>query len=344
MTTLPLQVHPLRLRFMPPAGLHLFALLFGASTVSCADSTPVPLAFGWTPTIEARVEVWHSRVRQAVQSDTQRSALRYTMHVQEHPDGLLITYDDFALGPSPDGHPSHGPRPALSKSGSPRVEMLSGLMPSFVVTNDGEFVRLDDLDGLKDRNLQAIRDSLTTPEEERLLRDMLTDDAMTSIVAQEWTAIVDFWAGRQLVPRRTVETTGVGSLPLIPTITVAMTYKVTLKRWLPCSEDEREKRCVELELYSYPNSAQVARALHSLLESVAVAATPDQATAVVSAIPAFRSMDVENLITLITEPGTLLPHELQINRLTTGTMSIEGESIPVRLLDQRAYRFEYLRR
>src|SRR5690606_17290636 len=79
------------------------------------------------------------RTRDGETTDSTASAVTYAMRVDEHPDGLLVSFDDFAVGrvEGMDGIEA-GMEGLLSTT-------VGSLTPGLVVGPDGSLLALDDL-------------------------------------------------------------------------------------------------------------------------------------------------------------------------------------------------------
>jgi hypothetical protein len=55
----------------------------------------------------------------------------------------------------------------------------------------------------------------------------------------------------------------------------------------------------------------------------------------------FESLDVENEMVLITEPGTLRPHRVQLTKSVYGVVTAGGERGEVSQLDVRTFQYRY---
>src|SRR5690606_37986493 len=128
-------------------------------------------------------------------TDSTASAVTYAMHVTEHPDGLLVSFDDFAVGrvEGMDGIEA-GMEGLLSTT-------VGSLTPGLVIGPDGSLLALDDLEGLiaSYRDIFAVMtDTLDAEAQSRFdefLAGFLSPETLTAIAADEWNVATGAWAG-----------------------------------------------------------------------------------------------------------------------------------------------------
>ena len=139
-------------------------LLF--QVVSMASGTPAAgqqgetfrPGFGWQPGM--RIEASETRVgvlREGTVSDSGRvSTATYAIVVSEHRDGLLISHEDIRVervGEFP------AKLPPIARVNTVVADNLEYWMrlPNLVVTEEGEFIRVDDVEGFRFRVESSIR-------------------------------------------------------------------------------------------------------------------------------------------------------------------------------------------
>lgn len=146
-------------------------------------------------------------------------------------------------------------------------------------------------------------------------------------LAEEWTAMVSFWAGATLRIGATYEVR-----QRIPSEsgTAEVTAQFSLDGRVPCTPGTFETRCVRLRMRSTPDTAAITGLRETLAADLNVA---DEAVLEAS---------VSDEMTLVTEPETLVPHRWSHRRTTRLTVK-DGESRRVLGGEQlRVRAFEYL--
>jgi len=301
---------------------------------SPTDTGVVRLQFGWKAGTVADVETTRMRVRQTAEgADSTSVRATYTLRTLAHPDGLLIEYTDFRL---PDFQPAGGPQTEFADE---LVERLAGILPSFVVSPEGEMLRLENV-----AQLRAQMDSLfapvlaqlgdVPPELRALMQSLLGDEALTASAAQEWNLLVGTWVGGALEPGAVYGYEAEEPVPLIPGASVPMEYEFALTERTPCTEDTKATDCVVLEMYSAPDPEAMRKLLEEFLRRLAPETLP-------GAI-AFEELDILNTIVVILDPRTLLPHYLYTEKAVEGTIRGPGGEVQqISQVDERTSTFTY---
>ncbi|MGH7448902.1 MAG: hypothetical protein ACREK1_05475 [Longimicrobiales bacterium] len=308
-------------------------LLFAHPRSASAQQSPmhadtVQLRFAWVPGTTARIESTRFQERIAESADTVAGSARYRMKVNDHVEGLLISYDDFAFPPPTDTSEA-------AKLNS-LAEQAASIVPRFIVDSAGAFVRIDDAARVK-AQFDTLLTRMLEPEEAAAAREgldtMLSEDALTGLAAQEWNAIVGMWADADLVMGETYQFEEQAALPMIAGATVTMVSEFAIERSTACIEGGSDKDCVEIRLVSRPDPEAMKRILDQFMERLL-------------ALPgigglAFESLDVGNEMVLVTEPSTLRPHRVVLSRRVTGVVAADGERSEVSQVEVRTLRYTY---
>lgn len=313
--------------------LMLFGLVLMPPGSALAQRPPgtadtVKLRFGWQPGMTAQIETTRFQEQSSASVDTATRRTSYRMHVASHTDGLLISYTDFVF---PDADTS---APGQS---TPIAEQAAAIVPKVVVDPAGGFVRIEDVPGVRAR-LDTLVTRLLSPEDAASAREglteLVTEDALAGLAAQEWNAIVGRWAGRDLVVGEDYGFEEEAALPLIPGAVVAMVSTFSIARRTSCDGVAGGSDCVEVRLVSRADPEAVRAILAQFTERLL--ATPGVGIA-------FESFEMENEMVIVTEPGTLRPHEVHTSKRMGGVFTAQGERGEVSQRDVRTYRYTYER-
>jgi hypothetical protein len=274
------------------------------------------------------VEATRFQERSAETVDTVAGAARYRMNVTAHPEGVLVSYDGFVFPPPADTSEA-------SRMGA-LAERAATLVPKVVIDAAGTFVRVADVATVRAR-LDSLMVEMLPPEDAAAAREtitaLITEDALSGLAAQEWNAIVGLWAGADLELGETYEMEEETELPMIPGATVPMVSEFAVERRLACVEGGTTQDCVEIRLVSRPD----ADAMKGILEQfmARMLATPGLGGI------GFESLDMENEVVLVTEPGTLRPHRVRLSKAVTGVVTAAGERGTVSQVEVRTFRYTY---
>lgn len=285
----------------------------------------VRLRFAWPVGTIARVEATRYRERNAERVDTTESRVRYRMNVREDDDGLLITYDDFGFDEAAAG--------GMQISGLD--ERIAAMVPRIVVSREGEFLRIEDVESIR-----ALVDTMLAAElgaeELDMARDvmasMMSDEALAAMAAQDWNASVGMWVDTDIELDAVYEFEDEAPMPIVPGAVIPMITQFWIERWTPCTEDGGDGQCVEIRVVSRPEPDAVKRAIGEFMERF----TGDAGDAF-----SFEDFNVESEVLLVTEPGTLLPHRVEIAKYVSGTFRVGDETGEFSQTDVRTLRYTY---
>jgi hypothetical protein len=273
------------------------------------------LDFDWRPGWAADVEfsVTRTRVFGEVDSIWQLNG-RYTLEVDPHDLGLRITMKDFYLEPT-------GGRGGAEPAPVEVIHRVAFHPPSYVVSAQGAYLGLTDVQAARARLLERIRELATagavstegaSPEE--LAAPFLLEETVRARAAEAWQRDVEFWAGSALEVGKwhTLESTN--ALAVVGGAPVPMTTRFCISRRVSCGGEE-PPGCVELEQ-------------RSMIDKHGITATLDQ-YASSGADAGLLSSDLKRLeysqdVIMKADPGSLRPYEIRITESTFLIMDVDG--------------------
>jgi len=297
------------------------------------DARPdtVRLRFAWPAGTVATVETTRFRERIAERTDTLAGSVTYRMQVREHDEGLAIIYDILSLTAAP--QVTGGLRAFQAVS-----EQLADVVPNYVVSRDGEFLRIQDAAAFKARLdslfAPAFAREGSTGQASALFQSMLSEQTLEALAANEWNTLVGMWVGADLELEAVYGFEEEVPIALLPGETVRMNSEFAIVDRLPCTEDVPTPDCVEIQLFSYPDEEAMKAVLRRFMQRVA----GDAAAAFV-----IEALEIENELLLVTEPATLLPHRAVIVKSVRAVGRQSGEPSEFSQTDVRTYTFTYRR-
>ncbi|HSK18567.1 MAG TPA: hypothetical protein VK912_05465 [Longimicrobiales bacterium] len=284
----------------------------------------VKLRFGWQPGMTAQIETTRLQEQRSGSVDTMMQRTSYRMHVAQHDDGILISYTDFTF-----------PDADTTDQQTSIAEQAAAIVPKIVVDSAGGFVSIEDVPGFRAR-LDTLMTRMLPPEEAASAREglaeLVTEEALADLAAQEWNAIVGRWAGRDLVVGEDYGFEEEAALPLIPGAVVKMVSTFGIAGRTSCDGKAAGSDCVEIRLVSRADPDAVKAVLAQFTEQLL--ATPGVGIA-------FESFEMENEMVLIAEPGTLRPHHVRTSKRMGGVFTAQGERGEVSQREVRTYRYTY---
>jgi hypothetical protein len=294
----------------------------------------VQLRFGWQPGMRAEVEMEQLRIRTTDgRVDSTRIASTYRLEVDEHPEGLALTYSDMRYT-------------GLPKSADPQLRRLlealagssSGGRGRSIVSREGDFVRVEGAEELAREVMAALEplfaemDGAGLENVRQMLAGMVSPEALDASAADEWNALVGAWIDADL------EVGGVYGLessfqsPAFPGVEIPVTLEFQVEGWTPCVDGAAEgaEPCVALVMISLPDPRAVGEAVGGFLAQAGVPREEMEGL--------FAQLAVETFITLVAEPATLRPHRLEIQRV----VSAGDEADAPAQTDTRVFTYRYL--
>jgi hypothetical protein len=274
-------------------------------TVAAAQRRPdsVSLRFKWPTGTTAQVEQKWIRVDSSPErrdSITVRS--RYRMRVLQHAEGQLIATDSFVVSGA-SSFPDSSARGDLLQA----VTRLGSFQPSFIVSAEGEFQRvegiaqakpvLDSVMGPRVGNLDDV-----PPGERASLRSMTSEQALLAAAERQWSAVVGAWVGADWVVGEAYERTIEEPVPFAPGMKIPMRYEYGAVERLACTPAMRRDSCVRLELYREPDAAALRKLIAEMMTRLGVAGK--------EILEGLQELRTINELRLIAEPRTLRPHSV----------------------------------
>lgn len=189
-----------------------------------ADAASARPRFGWSDGLVLDVDARRERIRvdgdrRSVWSD----GATYTLAVTGRRSGLLIAAADLQLGDRDDA-------PTLLDA------LAFGVHPPFVVDRSGHYLALDD-ERLVLREIRALADTMGSAP--------LDPRAVVGATRDDWEALIGAWNDVELVLGEVKSQRGRTRVPGLDRAAETLAERSYRGR-VPCSEDDREARCVAL--------------------------------------------------------------------------------------------------
>ena len=283
---------------------------------------PIAITFNWPAGMTAIVEAERTRTRVTPAGpQTTGSGIKYRVRANAHPQGRLITFDDVA------------PLRTLHTAGesSEFEQVLAGMLPSLIVSKNGDFVRVTDLSKIQAFLRQTIGEFKDAPPDAKEIIDNLSSEqVLTNLASQDWEMFAGVWAGYKGKIGELTEVESEEESPVVPGLKIPMRTSFGAVRQTPCMPGAAPDSCVLMQLRS----------------TVAPGAMGDVVKKVMGSAPglqgvAFDRFDVLTEITAIVEPATAKPHKITHARRTDMTMRQGAQSASVSQAEQRVYRITY---
>lgn len=318
------------MRCLGGAILVLVAVMpFGARAASAAKPDTVALSFGWTAGLRASVTTTRTRTRVTDVTTQRSSTYRYGLQVDADGGELRVRFVDPKL------EPGEGPN-GLPAAHAQIFEQAADLIPDLVVSKTGEFKGIRDVPAFQSRVrdflAKVMPQGMDTAVVTRTLALATSEAFLQSKAAEQWNAIVGSWAGAALEPGELYAYSNKEPIALFPGQEVLMNYTFEVKRLPSCRRGGARRPCVELEMISAADTADIKRMLQFVFEKFSTTPPP---------MSLFETFEADNLVRLVTEPEGLIPHRLTITRRIQGTVREAGKLVHVEQVDQTQAEYTY---
>lgn len=279
--------------------LPLLRRLAGLATLAfpllAPAAEPVSLQFGWPAGLYAQVE--QTRLRQRGGS-TSEVTTRYAFDVNRLDGGeLLVAPRRETIRHSSTGEPGNVPQVQQFEA------VARAVLPAYVVSPLGEFARLQDVPAAQAEARRLLAQwTAPTRDGDKFAEQITQEYFLSGLNRDAWQSLVGYWRGGRLDMGHEYRDSSREPTPLLPGETVLMNVRVQIKGEAPCERQGLGRRCVEIEVRSEPDRADVTRVVQAFLQRTMPTTLGDMQ----------MSMDMTQTMLLVTEPDTLIPHRFDI--------------------------------
>jgi hypothetical protein len=280
------------------------------------------LEFDWPDGLTASFSYTKSKTqfKDGQQTQHQAATVAYRMAVRKEPQGVVVRY---AVGDTPE-------LAALSAVDRERVQTaLRIAMPPIRVTEAGYFEDIHDIEAFRQSLLAFYAASFPASVGQRVLESFTSKEVLRATAEVQWNALVGTWLGSTFEPGESYSIDLEGELPLAPGQKFVMTTTYRLVREVDCRRAGRKRRCVELESVARPKDESLSQAIETFAKRAS--GDPD----VLSHEPLGAPV-VEIKTRLVTEPDTLVPHEVTVERRIS-----DDKASGLLMREETVYRFSY---
>lgn len=296
-----------------------------------AEPDTVLLAFAWPVGLRANVTSVRKHTRILQSKSTRSMTSRYTMEVAADTGGLRIRCTD----PKVELGAGFEALPAAARAQA--VDQAADFFPEFRVNETGECTGLVDLPGFQAK-LQDFLASIFPKGTDSIVvaqaRSLMGSEAFANAKASEqWNSIVGTWVGAEMEVGEEYPYSNREAVALFPGQDVLMHFTFAANRLLPCSRRGSQRPCVELELHSVADAEDMKKVIDQFFQKLGRGASSPSSL--------FTSLEIENVIRLVTEPKGLIPHRMTVTRTLQGTVRVEGKDFPIEQTDETQVEYAY---
>ena len=294
-----------------------------AAAQATAGDSIVPL-FAWPVGTVARVQYTQVIEREGDGDQPTRIEFEgeYTLHVHEHPSGILVEHLDplaTRFRSSPVLAPDDPRRMVYSTIGM--------VVPDLIISRDGQLLGVEGIATLSSAIAEVVGRQAPTADVQAIVGEMASGPQLLRTARERWNNQVGIWMDAVL---RVGETGGGEALeanPLIPSLVVPYEYRFALLRMEPCGTSGGS--CAQIELASAHDPEELNSAMTEALARVGLENL------------SFDGLVQESRVSLVTDPETLLTHEFTMSKRVQGILEEGGQARVFRRLDETRLVYTY---
>lgn len=269
----------------------------------------VRLTYAWKPNLKIDVETRRGRIRRHFLPEPHRTSIgiRYLLSTAARDENLHVTFSDLA---TIQDNLANGERPFVEAA-----LQFAGLIPDFLVSPKGEFLRVENASAVSSQLKQFISSAVPSLEDSpglaQALERVSSEQFLEASSAKQWDGIVGFWIGEDLEIGVTYEAEGTAPHPLVPNVPIAMKLTYGATRRVPCGTESEVPKCIELFWTSEVGGDQIQKLARDLADRLGDESERQK-------IESLQFTMIKEEIRLVTEPDTLVPHYFEFRKTIEG--------------------------
>lgn len=302
----------------------------GLPSVPTETVTPV---FGWQPGFRANVVTTRSRTQIAESRNTQTFTFRYRLRADVFGQDLRVRFEDIRAEPKSTGTDT-------SKKGDiDLIGQISGLLPDYIVSRNGEFVSLHNVAAVKKRYDQLVHrlfklESLPASATD-LVHAVTSESFLQTSAMGYWDTIAGAWARHSFKVGDEYEFSTEASAPVFSEVTMIFRGSYSARGFVPCVRDGKPRRCLEIQYRAISNPKDIKPLTSVLVQTLMPVYRGPTASVVLN-----KYELVENTRVLV-EPDGLIPHQYNMKRTLTMEGSINGQKKEFSTVEVNETKYSY---
>lgn len=286
----------------------------------------VSLNFAWPDSLQSAVNLQQKSTKRGKASELNATYLTTVRPGPASPNELVVSTRVMRQQFSdPGDEQKNDYMSALLKQASSEI-------PDYVVSREGEFLRVDNLSAYQQRVERAVISNLPPElgnQKDKILamvKPAMTERFLAASVTDEWNKTVGSWVSSSYVVGQTYRFNEEYYAPALGSTPFAMTVSRRIAGFANCSRSET--RCVKLVLTATVSGEDFRQAMTEFLERT------------VGEPVNVKHISVVKKIEIIAEPTTLIPHRTRSNEETTVTIE-DAEGVTRTSRDTKDTRITY---
>lgn len=284
------------LKFYSLAVLTVLALILPSSLHDQAEK----LRFAWPDGASAKVHVRSEGRRvNTGKTKTWDMSLDFTMQVKRTNGRIVVSRNNFS-----------GWKGTLPPSFGGGAERFVDMVPTFIVTDDAEFVGIEGHETTRKSMADSVAQSGGLDPIERNAFETISSNASIEGIARDhWSVLVPLWLEVELDPRVDFEFRSVVKAPQLGGGEIDINGTVRFIKETPCESALNDQRCIHLHSEWEGDKEQVRKKIQALLQQAA------------ANHPTITAWSQQIKVDIVVEKKTMLPQHLKVTRLHSLTLN-----------------------
>ncbi|UCH47681.1 MAG: hypothetical protein JSU95_16730 [Betaproteobacteria bacterium] len=266
----------------------------------------VSLNFAWPDSLRSAVNFQQKSIKRGKESELKATYLTTVRPGPSSPDELVVSTRVMRQHLSgPDNKQEQDYLSALLKQASSEV-------PDYIVSREGEFLRVDNLSAYQQRIESTVMSNLPPQLEDQkdkilaMVKPAMSERFLAATATDEWNKTVGGWISSSYVVGQTYRFSEEYYAPALGNTPFAMTVSRRIAGFAPCTGTET--KCVKLVLIATVSGEDFRSAMTDFLEKT------------VGEPVNVKHISVVKKMEIIAEPSTLIPHRTRSSEETTVTI------------------------
>ncbi len=312
--------------------------LVAAGLAPAALADTVSLRYGWTAGLDILVTFEGERIRFG--EGKERRVLgsgSYRLTTATSDAGLVLRYSEFEMEPvDVQGMPGVDTGPGPQAQMQRLVSQLGGALPETVIGPEGYIVQFNGTAETVAAFREAFRgltDQLppeARPRMQEILDQIMTEEILQQRMIEEWNRDVGVWIDAELERDELYQTEAVGQVALLGNAELSSVITFQYQGPAPCEEGAAQARCVKLVMRSQIEPEALTEALHAFTERLAG-----------QPVPKVTDLKQDQHVELITDPQTLMPRRIIIEKHNTMLVMQGGQPVRGGQSERKELRYQY---
>lgn len=217
------------------------------------------------------------------------------------------------------------------------LAQMTALTPDFIISPGGEFLGIHDLPEYRSRVQgllsRMIPNDLAPDLMPNIKRALASEGTLMANASDLWNGLVGSWLEAELDVGAKYQHSQRLPHPIVPGESVLTHYEFVVDRVFPCERGSLGTTCAVIHMHAKSDPSDSQRVMKTFIDRLAAGSTEEK--------PVFQELHTENVVKLVTEPSTLIPHSYEDTQIMRGTVLLHGKSQPLHQAETSQFTFSY---